>query len=281
MASNASHWASGERRGFDKRRSRDDSSGRCVAVRVSRTTNEFSPEPNVSASSRSSSSQSRGTAAAVFENLPGRSVREIRHEHRAPDGWSRNERAERDPLAVERDHRKAAIDAGLSLEDRLGAALHIPDAQFDAARSCGEIRERVPVTRHGEITDEACAAGQTSRGAVGPARPRVDPDRPHVRIGVDTDEAQSLARRPSGRTRILPPGVMSSGDPIASNVVGEIRCRHTWTPCRPAAVKKIESPVQAIAIEMMTRVPLSRLAKHARVDRRSAIHRHDPAIAIG
>jgi hypothetical protein len=46
---------------------------------------------------------------------------------------------------------------------------------------------------------------------------------------------------------------MSSGGPSGVNVVGETRCRQTRMPSRPAAAKKIESPVQAVAIEMMSR----------------------------
>jgi hypothetical protein len=83
------------------------------------------------------------TAAAVFKNLSGRAIREIRHEHGTSDGRSGGEHPEREACPVERDHGKPAIDAGLAFEDRVGAALHISDAQLDAARSRGEIGERI------------------------------------------------------------------------------------------------------------------------------------------
>ena len=84
------------------------------------------------------------TAATVFEDLSGGAVRAIRHEHRTSDGRSRNQHAERDPLAVERDHGKPAIGAGFPVEDGIGAALQILDAQLDAARSGGEVRDTLP-----------------------------------------------------------------------------------------------------------------------------------------
>src|ERR1051325_10406261 len=58
----------------------------------------------------------------------------------APDGmgwgaWPLHEHAERDPCAVERDRWKAAVGAGLSVDGRVGAALHIPDAHFETGRT--------------------------------------------------------------------------------------------------------------------------------------------------
>ncbi len=71
-------------------------------------------------------------------------------------------------------------------------------------------------------------------------------------VSVWTPTKPKRWRDTVGKNADSPPRVMSSGGPTASNVVGETRCRHTWMPCRPAAVKKIESPAQAVAIEMMT-----------------------------
>ena len=89
------------------------------------------------------------TPAAIVDNLSRRSILEVPHKEGTSNWRSRNQCAERDAFAVKRDHGKPAIDDALPLEDRFGAALQILDAHLDAARSCGEIRERTPVARHG------------------------------------------------------------------------------------------------------------------------------------
>ena len=69
------------------------------------------------------------------------------------------------------------------------------------------------------MTDKASAAGQR-RGAPSalPVFASIPTD--HMFVSCDTDEAQSLASH-GWEERGFAPGVISSGEPMASNVVGE------------------------------------------------------------
>ena len=75
----------------------------------------------------------------------------------------------------------------------------------------------------------------------------------HMFVSVWTLTKANRRRAAVGKYAESPPGVISCNGPSSSKVVRDTRWRQTWTPCRPAAVKKIESPVQAISMEMMTR----------------------------
>ena len=84
------------------------------------------------------------------------------------------------------------------------------------------------------MADETGTARHTSRGVIGLPGVCVDAHRPHVRVRVHTDVAQALAsdrREECG----LSAGRHQFRDPLASSVVGEMRCRHTWRPWRPSA----------------------------------------------
>ena len=220
--------------------------------RVSRTTNELSPDQGLGKQQIVVEPEPR-TAAAIFVDQPGRSVREIRHEHRTSDGRSGDQRSEREPFAVECDHRKPAIDAGVSTERRVGAALQIPHVQLGAARSCGPIRERIPVARHAEIADDASAAGQTSRLPLGRFRSAGRSRQTTCSYRCARRRSPIVGERRWGRTRSLrrASSVPASQSRRTSSARHAASTHHGRPACRPPC-RRSESPVQATAIEMTT-----------------------------
>ena len=60
-----------------------------------------------------------------------------------------------------------------------------------------EMRERPAVLRHGQVADDAGAAGQATERTMGLAGGGVDRDRPEVDVGVSADETET----PSGHRR--------------------------------------------------------------------------------